>query len=37
MGILEDAHLDSEKFGTLSLLFYVAFLAFEFPHAVGRP
>jgi hypothetical protein len=33
MGILEDADLDTEQFGTLSLLFYVAFLAFEFPHA----
>ena len=33
MGILEDADLDTEEFGTLSLLFYVAFLAFEFPHA----
>ena len=33
MGILEDADLDTEEYGTLSLLFYVAFLAFEFPHA----
>lgn len=33
MGILEDANLDTQQYGTLSLLFYVAFLAFEFPHA----
>lgn len=33
MGIREDANLDTEEYGTLSLLFYVAFLAFEFPHA----
>lgn len=33
MGILEDADLDTEEYGTLSLIFYVAFLAFEFPHA----
>lgn len=33
MGILEDANLDTEEYGTLSLIFYVAFLAFEFPHA----
>lgn len=33
MGILTDANLDTEQYGTLSLLFYVAFLAFEFPHA----
>ena len=33
MGILEDADLDTEEYGTLSFLFYVAFLAFEFPHA----
>lgn len=33
MGILEDADLSTEQYGTLSLIFYVAFLAFEFPHA----
>lgn len=33
MGILEDANLDTEEYGTLSLIFYVAFLAFEMPHA----
>lgn len=33
MGILDDAHLDTEQYGTLSLIFYVAFLAFEMPHA----
>ena len=33
MGILEDADLTTEQYGTLSLIFYVAFLAFEMPHA----
>lgn len=33
MGILEDANLTTEQYGTLSLIFYVAFLAFELPHA----
>lgn len=33
MGLLEDANLDTEQYGTLSLIFYVAFLAFEMPHA----
>jgi MFS family permease len=33
MGILTDANLSTEQYATLSLLFYVAFLAFEFPHA----
>lgn len=33
MGILEDADLTTEQYGTLSLIFYVAFLAFECPHA----
>ena len=31
MGILEDADLTTEQYGTLSLIFYVAFLAFEMP------
>jgi len=33
MGLLEDADLSTEQYGTLSLIFYVAFLAFEMPHA----
>ena len=33
MGILDDANLSTEQYGTLSLIFYVAFLAFEMPHA----
>lgn len=33
MGILQDAHLSTQQYGTLSLLFYVAFLVFELPHA----
>lgn len=33
MGIREDNNLTTEQYGTLSLIFYVAFLAFEFPHA----
>jgi len=33
MGILTDAHLDTNQYGNLSILFYVAFLLFEFPHA----
>jgi hypothetical protein len=33
MGILEDADLTTEQYGTLSLIFYVAFLCFELPHA----
>jgi hypothetical protein len=33
MGLLEDADLTTEQYGTLSLIFYVAFLAFEMPHA----
>ncbi|KAK3708023.1 hypothetical protein LTR37_011716 [Vermiconidia calcicola] len=33
MGIIEDTNLSTEEYGTLSLIFYVAFLAFEFPHA----
>lgn len=33
MGILTDAHLDTNQYGNLSILFYVAFLIFEFPHA----
>lgn len=33
MGILEDANLSTEQYGTLSLIFYVAFLSFELPHA----
>ena len=33
MGIEEDANLTTEQYGRLTLLFYVAFLIFEFPHA----
>lgn len=33
MGILDDANLTTQQFGDLTLLFYVAFLAFELPHA----
>lgn len=33
MGLLEDANIDTNQFANLSLLFYVAFLAFEIPHA----
>ncbi|KAF2720537.1 MFS general substrate transporter [Polychaeton citri CBS 116435] len=33
MDIREDVGLDTEQYGTLSLLFYVAFLVFELPHA----
>jgi len=33
MGILEDANLTDEEYGRLTLLFYVAFLIFELPHA----
>jgi hypothetical protein len=33
MGILEDADLTTEQYGTLSLIFYVSFMAFELPHA----
>lgn len=33
MGIFQDTKIDTNKFATLSLLFYVAFLIFEPPHA----
>lgn len=33
MGILEDADLTDEEYGRLTLLFYVAFLICEMPHA----
>lgn len=33
MGILEDADLSDEEYGRLTLLFYVAFLICEMPHA----
>lgn len=33
MGIFEDAHITTEQYGTLSWLFYLAFLIFEMPHA----
>ena len=33
MGILEDANLTTEQYGTLSWLFYLAFMIFEMPHA----
>ncbi|KAK5750554.1 hypothetical protein LTS12_019344 [Elasticomyces elasticus] len=33
MGIRKDNNLTTEQYGTLSLIFYVSFLAFEFPHA----
>jgi hypothetical protein len=33
MGIREDANLTTEQYGTLSWLFYLAFLLFEMPHA----
>lgn len=33
MGIFEDANLTTQQYGTLSWLFYLAFLIFEFPHA----
>ncbi|PVI05505.1 MFS general substrate transporter [Periconia macrospinosa] len=33
MGIFEDANITTEEYGTLSWLFYLAFLIFEFPHA----
>ncbi|KAH6611808.1 major facilitator superfamily domain-containing protein [Boeremia exigua] len=33
MGIREDANLTTEQYGTLSWLFYLAFLIFEIPHA----
>lgn len=32
MGIRHDAHLTTNQYANLTLLFYVAFLAFEFPH-----
>lgn len=33
MGIREDLNLDTNQYANLSLLFYVAFLIFELPHA----
>ena len=33
MGIREDANLTTQQYGTLSWLFYLAFLLFEMPHA----
>ncbi|KAJ5120463.1 MFS general substrate transporter [Penicillium bovifimosum] len=33
MGLLDDANISTNHFANLSLLFYVAFLAFELPHA----
>ncbi|KAF1960849.1 hypothetical protein CC80DRAFT_544242 [Byssothecium circinans] len=33
MGIFEDANINTEQYRTLSWLFYLAFLIFEFPHA----
>ncbi|KAF1965479.1 major facilitator superfamily transporter [Bimuria novae-zelandiae CBS 107.79] len=33
MGIFEDANITTEQYGTLSWLFYLAFLIFEMPHA----
>ncbi|KAF2705438.1 MFS general substrate transporter [Pleomassaria siparia CBS 279.74] len=33
MGIFEDANINTEQFGTLSWLFYLAFMIFEMPHA----
>ncbi|KAF2120374.1 major facilitator superfamily domain-containing protein [Lophiotrema nucula] len=32
MGIFEDANLTTQQYGTLSWLFYLAFLIFEMPH-----
>jgi sugar phosphate permease len=32
MGLYEDAHIDAGQFSTLALLFYVTYLALEFPH-----
>jgi MFS family permease len=33
MGIFDDANITTEQFGTLSWLFYLAFMIFELPHA----
>lgn len=33
MGILKDTHINTNQYANLSLLFYVAFLVFELPHA----
>jgi MFS family permease len=35
MGIYEDAHINGDQFSNLALLFYVSYLAFEFPHGYG--
>jgi sugar phosphate permease len=32
MGLYNDAHIDAGQFSTLALLFYVTYLALEFPH-----
>ncbi|TID19652.1 Major facilitator superfamily domain [Venturia nashicola] len=32
MGLYTDAHIDAAQFSTLALLFYVTYLALEFPH-----
>jgi sugar phosphate permease len=32
MGLYKDAHIDAGQFSTLALLFYVTYLALEFPH-----
>ena len=35
MGLLDDANLTGNEFSTLALIFYVTYLALEFPHGYG--
>ncbi|OQO14228.1 hypothetical protein B0A48_01104 [Cryoendolithus antarcticus] len=35
MGLQEDAHISKAQFSNLALIFYVSYLAFEFPHGYG--
>ena len=35
MGLLDDAHMSDNQFSTLALIFYVSYLALEFPHGYG--
>lgn len=35
MGLKEDAGITGAQFSQLAMIFYVSYLAFEFPHAYG--
>lgn len=35
MGLYTDAHINAKQFSDLALIFYVSYLALEFPHGFG--